>query len=79
MMDKLKKGKYNWIGHTHLGCNPYCLYPSDADKNVLMALNQTDSMIYNELGQHIRFDIDGIYGIYRVDWVIALFLLWFFL
>ena len=48
--------KYKWIGHTHPGTTPLCLYPSPCDYEVLNTLNQESSAIYNSVGEYYVFD-----------------------
>lgn len=48
--------KYKWIGHTHPGTTPLCLYPSPCVYEVLNTLNQESSAIYNSVGEYYVFD-----------------------
>lgn len=59
-MKELKRNKYKWVGHTHVGYDAYCLYPSEADKKILKQLDQKQSTIFNMSGESITFDIDGV-------------------
>lgn len=47
---------YRWSGHTHVGCDRFCLLPSDADYETLDKFSQKRSVIYNSVGQYYVFE-----------------------
>jgi len=49
---------YTWSCHTHPGMNPKITEPSQGDRDVLMAMNQNRSAIYNSTGRCFVFGID---------------------
>jgi len=50
---------YKWSGHTHPGGDKTVLRPSDGDRAVLKAFNQSTSVIYNSIGQYQTFTNGG--------------------
>jgi len=50
---------YKWSGHTHPGDSMIVLLSSEGDREVLRAFNQDISVIYNSIGLHQTFTVDG--------------------
>ncbi|MDR0903183.1 MAG: hypothetical protein LBM59_00950 [Ruminococcus sp.] len=46
---------YRWSGHTHPGIGEFSLVASDGDFEILSSFPQTQSVIYNSLGNHEVF------------------------
>lgn len=53
---KLNADGYVWSGHTHPGTDKLCLFASDGDRAVLRCFDQTQSSIYNSVGDHLEFE-----------------------
>ena len=56
---KLAKQGYRWSGHTHPGNSRTMCVPSPGDRNVLRAMKQKRSSIYNSTGICYIFDQNG--------------------
>ena len=52
---RLANDGWRWSGHTHPGDDRWCLSPSAGDEAVLACFEQTQSVIYNSVGQFETF------------------------
>jgi len=53
---ELAEQGYRWSGHTHPGVDGNCLIASRGDKAILKQFNQSESVIYNSVGNFSRFE-----------------------
>jgi len=55
LADELIDKGYKWSGHTHVGDDVLCLFPSEADYETLRKFRQKRSVIYNSIGRFYVF------------------------